>query len=121
MVVIVQVAAVVVVKSWPELVNNKLEARVSKYKFGPGPLNTNLEPGQVNTYLGPGLLNTNWGPGPGAGDQAKGRGPGNTNTLCGSITEVRVRWFSEYERDEKDQKKTGSIIFKKVFQKSYEV
>ena len=34
-VVIVQVAVVVVVKSWSELLNNKLEARASKYKFGP--------------------------------------------------------------------------------------
>ena len=34
-VVIVQVAAVVVVNSWPELVKNKLEARASKYRFGP--------------------------------------------------------------------------------------
>ena len=34
-VVIVQVAVVVVVKSWLELLNNKLEARASKYKFGP--------------------------------------------------------------------------------------
>ena len=33
--VIVQVAVGVVVKSWPELENNKLEARASKYKFGP--------------------------------------------------------------------------------------
>ena len=33
-VVIVQVVVVVVVKSWPELVNNKLEARANKYKFG---------------------------------------------------------------------------------------
>ena len=34
-VVIVQVAGVVVVKSWHELVNNKLEAKASKYKFVP--------------------------------------------------------------------------------------
>ena len=93
-VVIVQVAAVVVVESWPELVNNKLEARTRR------PLNTNLEPGQPNTYSGPGLLNTNWGPGPlntnwgpepgntnwGPGKyKAKGRGPGNTNTPFSAI------------------------------------
>ena len=35
MVVIVQIAVEVVVKFWPELVNNKLEVRASKYKFGP--------------------------------------------------------------------------------------
>ena len=33
-VVIVQVSVTVVVKSWPELVNNKLETRATKYKFG---------------------------------------------------------------------------------------
>ena len=32
--VIVQVALIKVVKCWPELVNNKLEARDSKYRFG---------------------------------------------------------------------------------------
>ena len=34
MVVVVQVAVVVLVKCWSELVNNKLEARASKYKSG---------------------------------------------------------------------------------------
>ena len=61
--------------------------------WGPGPVNTNLVPGPVNTNLVPGPVNTNWGPGPvntnwgpepvaraRAGGQAKGRGPGNTNT-----------------------------------------
>ena len=42
-------------------------------------------PGSVNTYWRPGPVYTSWGPGSGARvkfrDQAKGRGPGNTNTL----------------------------------------
>ena len=64
----------------------------SKYKFGvntrwgPGPVNTNWGPGPVNSNWGPGPVNTRWGPGPGARagsrGQAKGRGPGNTNTRC---------------------------------------
>ena len=33
-VVVVQVTVAVVVKSWPELVNNKLRSRTGKYKFG---------------------------------------------------------------------------------------
>ena len=39
-------------------------------------------PGSVNTHWGPGPVNTNLGPGPGvrAEGQAKGWGPGNTNT-----------------------------------------
>ena len=91
-VVIVQVAVIVVVKLWSKLVNNKLEARAKKCRFGPvntylgpGLLNTNWGPGPVNTNRGPGLVNTNWGPGPEAkqraGGQAKSRGPVNTNTL----------------------------------------
>ena len=35
LVVILQVAVIVVVNFWPELVNNKLDANASKYKFGP--------------------------------------------------------------------------------------
>ena len=61
---------------WPGLVNTNLV---------PGPVNANWGPGPVNTNLGPGPVNTNLGPGMGARDrtgcQAKGRGPGKTNTL----------------------------------------
>ena len=48
----------------------------------PEPVNTNQGPGPVNTNWGPGPVNVNLGPGPGVrvGGQAKGRGPGNTNT-----------------------------------------
>ena len=54
--------------------------------WGPGPVNTNLVPGPVNTNWGPGPVNTNWGPGPEAGGQAKGRGPGITNTRQNPIS-----------------------------------
>ena len=47
--------------------------------WGPGLVNTNRGPWPVNTRWGPGSVNTNWRPGPGAGDQANGREPGNTN------------------------------------------
>ena len=56
--------------------------RVGKYKFGPGPLNTNSGPGPVHTNSGPGpvtttmapgLVNTNSGPGLGAKQRAGGR------------------------------------------------
>ena len=84
-VVIVQVA---VVKSRPELVNNKLEARASKNKFGPRAAKHKLEPGLVNTYSGPGLLNTNWGP-----------GPVNTNWGPGLINTYRGPDFTDYVED----------------------
>ena len=73
-VVIVQATAVVVEKSWPELVNNKLGkhifgaravkyklgarvgkhklgARVGKHKLGAGPVNTNWRPGHQNYIM----------------------------------------------------------------------
>ena len=51
--------------------------------MGPGLVNTNLVPGPVNRNLGPEPVNTNLGPWLGARTrgQAKGWGPGNTNTL----------------------------------------
>ena len=71
---------------WPGSVNTHL---------GPGPVNTNWGPGPVNTNWGPGPVNTNLGPRPGAraraGGQAKGRRPGNTNTL--SITKLQWKIF----------------------------
>ena len=44
-----------------------LGTRVGKYKFGPGP------------------VNTNWWPGPGAKEKTGGRGPGNTNTMVSRL------------------------------------
>ena len=52
--------------------------------WGSKPVNTNWGPRLVNTNWGPGLVNTNLVSGPRArarvGGQAKGWGPGNTNT-----------------------------------------
>ena len=52
-------------------------------------MNTRWGPGPVNKNLGPGPVNTNWGSGPGARararDQAKGRGPGNTNAFIQEV------------------------------------
>ena len=57
--------------------------------FWPGSVNTHWGPGPVNTNLVPGPVNTSWGAKAGkyklgartrVGGQAKGRGPGNTNT-----------------------------------------
>ena len=61
----------VLVKSWPELVN-------TNRGWGPGPVNTNWVPGLVNTNWGPGPVNINWGlgRGPGPGPRAKERAGG---------------------------------------------
>ena len=77
-VVIVQVTAVVVEKSWPELVNNKLGkhifgARAVKYKFGARAGKQKLGTRAGKYKWGPGPVNTNWGPGPGAKQRAGGR------------------------------------------------
>ena len=82
---------------------SQASGRAGKYKFvvnkgwGPGPVNTNLVPGLVSTRWGPGTVNTNWGPGLGAGGQAKGQGPGNTNTLLHVIVERhQIRYVDNY-------------------------
>ena len=76
-VVIVQVTAVVVEKSWPELVNNKLGkhifgARAVKYKLGARAGKHKLGARAGKYKLGAGGQSQGWGP-------KKGHGPGNTN------------------------------------------
>ena len=79
--------------------------------FWPGSVNTHWGPGPVNTNWGPGPINTNLGPRPGARGQAKGRGPGNTNTQ----TNVWTCW------DERDEIWCCCKIVSKIHQKYYKI
>ena len=108
MVVIVQVAVVVVVKSGtgPELVNNKLEAGASKCKFGPmtakhqfgarggkhifraWDIKYKLEARPGKHKLGPQQVNTNWGPGTGARAGGQGQGQGANQRAGGREIQI---------------------------------
>ena len=65
----VQVTVAVVVKSWPELVNKKLETRASKYKFGDGASKHKLgsRAGKYKFGARAGGQNRGTGTGPGLG------------------------------------------------------
>ena len=69
----VQMTVAVVVKSWPELVNKKLETRASKYKFGDGASKHKLGSRAGKYKLGARVGGRNWGTGtePGLGTRQR--------------------------------------------------
>ena len=79
---IVQVAVVIVVKSWPENVN-----------WGPGPVNTNLRPVPVNTNWGPRPVSTNWGSGPINTNRRPGLGA-KQRAGSGKYKDPWIKWSS---------------------------